>query len=131
MVNFSHFRDSDGEGEASAGGCSMLTAATGDRTKNGKKDSTNAKRNYRKRRGGGGSGTFLGKGGTTETQTSVISSSAYETVDPGAGENGEVVYCSLQPTRLVQIDLTHTWTWGRLFTMMKRVIRFDVFSIKD
>ena len=111
MVNFSHFRDSDGEGEASAGGCSMLTAATGDRTKNGKKDSTNAKRNYRKRRGGGGSGgggPLLGKGGTTETQTSVISSSAYETVDTGAGENGEVVYCSLQPSRLVKIDLKHT-----------------------
>ena len=106
---FSILRDSDGEGETSAsGGCSMLTAATGDRAKNAKKDSNSAKRNYRKRRGGGGGsgGPFLGKGGTTETQTSVISSSAYESVDPG-GENGEVVYCSLQASRLVQIDLTH------------------------
>ena len=100
---FSNLRDSDGEGEASAGGCSMLTAATGER-KNAKKDSSggHAKRNYRKRRGG--SGGPLGRG-TTERQTSTT----YESVDPG--ENGEVVFCSLQAGRLVQIDLTQM---GRL-----------------
>ena len=103
---FSNLRDSDGEGEASAGGCSMLTAATGER-KNAKKDSSggHAKRNYRKRRGGGG--RPLGRG-TAERQTSVTSA-AYESVDPG--ENGEVVFCSLQAARLVQIDLTQM---GRL-----------------
>ena len=99
---FSNFCDSDGEGEACAGGCSMLTAATGER-KNAKKDSSSgghaAKRNYRKRRGGGGGGP-LGRG-TSET----VTSAAYESVDPG--ENGEVVFCSLQASRLVQIDLTH------------------------
>ena len=105
VVKFPNFGDSDGEGKASVGGSSMLTAATGER-KNAKRDS-NPKRNYRKRRGA--SGGPLGRGGGTfggtETQTSVISAAAYESVDPG--ENGEVVYCSLQDTRLVQIDLTH------------------------
>ena len=85
----------------------MLTAATGER-KNAKKDSSggHAKRNYRKRRGG--SGGPLGRG-TTERQTSTT----YESVDPG--ENGEVVFCSLQASRLVQIDLTHTWILGKPF----------------
>ena len=105
MVKFPNFGDSDGEGKASAGGSSMLTAATGER-KNAKRDS-NPKRNYRKRRGASGGPLVRGGGtfGGTETQTSVISAAAYESVDPG--ENGEVVYCSLQDTRLVQIDLTH------------------------
>ena len=82
----------------------MLTAATGDRKNDRKKDrdSGHAKRNYRKRRGGGGGGgegsSSLGRqGGTTETQTSVISA-AYESL-PDTGENGEVVYCSLQTSR--------------------------------
>ena len=85
----------------------MLTAATGDRKNDRKKDrdSGHAKRNYRKRRGGGGGGggggelsSSLGRqGGTTETQTSVISA-AYESL-PDTGENGEVVYCSLQASR--------------------------------
>ena len=83
----------------------MLTAATGER-KNAKKDSSSgghaAKRNYRKRRGGGGGGGPLGRG-TSET----VTSAAYESVDPG--ENGEVVFCSLQASRLVQIVLTHRW----------------------
>ena len=82
----------------------MLTAATGDRKNDRKKDrdSGHAKRNYRKRRGGGGGGgelsSSLGRqGGTTETQTSVISA-AYESL-PNTGENGEVVYRSLQASR--------------------------------
>ena len=86
----------------------MLTAATGDRKNDRKKDrdSGHAKRNYRKRRGGGGGGGGGGgegasssgrQGGTTETQTSVISA-AYESL-PDTGENGEVVYCSLQASR--------------------------------
>ena len=85
----------------------MLTAATGDRKNDRKKDrdSGHAKRNYRKRRGGGSGGgggvegsSSLGRqGGTTETQTSVISA-AYESL-PDTGENGEVVYCSLQASR--------------------------------
>ena len=99
------------EGEASVGGCRMLTAATGER-KNAKKDSSGghaaAKRNYRKRRGGVGGP--LGRG-TAERQTSVTSA-AYESVDPG--ENGEVVFCSLQASRLVQIDLTQMKRLGKV-----------------
>ena len=102
----------------------MLTAATGDR-KNAKKDSSSghAKRNYRKRRGGDGGP--VGRG-TTETQTSVIST-AYESVDPG--ENGEVVYCSLQASRLVQIDVTHMASGKPFFDDkgdMERLIFCDI-----
>ena len=106
VVKFPNFGDSDGEGKASAGGSSMLTAATGER-KNAKRDS-NPKRNYRKRRGV--SGGPLGRG-TAERQTSVTSA-AYESVDPG--ENGEVVFCSLQASRLVQIDLTQMGQHGKV-----------------